>query len=668
MDFKRKQTGFGLIETSLVLGALAIAATVFVAQIQEADSQSDKNTLWLTTADYELKAFAAEKGRLPCPSITNDGTEDCTIHKGFFPYRTIGMSENQFGRGDTGILYGVYRKQNTTLTATRYAADADLAVLKNRYEPMRADGTYFAHNLTNSIDFCSALTTAAAATQSDSYVFMQTPAGVKRNVAYALAYPGANGVFNGINTTPRGFEVDYKQVTPDYDDQIRYQDFASFRVHLKCDSIVHSLNAMATAVQTKVEVDQQAADAATAAKMGAIMAGVGVALLVYDAVLAGVDMANAVTTLATAIGLLSGAVASCVVLVGCAFIPVYTAAVALATTGVVLSGVAIGATVAATVSQAIATGLYIDIAVRANTAANAVGNVDYTVMITDMQSKIATEQAELATLQSQATTARGAANASLTVAQQRFNSLVAFARASDDPAVTTDPAVVGQLVSVRTKMDQARTADDAVSTAQGDLAIIKENCKPDAAPTAPECSTIAAKEAAIVVLQSTVTAANTAVSSALGTAYTGANNHPFSYTYYDFATNQMITTIVSCSTTNACRNSLSPTTVRNAMGDPAYPLDIGFTVLPQVDGSYLDYLSKDKVADSKESLLTGKQQGITEMQNSLAGMQCLAAGMSFNSTTKVCSAVTPTTPGTAINVAGGAEAILRGSDEQGLTE
>jgi hypothetical protein len=101
------------------------------------------------------------------------------------------------------------------------------------------------------------------------------------------------------------------------------------------------------------------------AELAAFILGAQILLGIANTAMAAFTLAAAVTTLATASSLLAGAIASCIVLVGCALIPVYTSGVIASVVAVVAGGVSVGLNVAALVTQAVALGLVIDVALRA---------------------------------------------------------------------------------------------------------------------------------------------------------------------------------------------------------------------------------------------------------------------------------------------------------------
>lgn len=388
LSFRLKQAGFSLLQTAVLLTVLAGLATVLVPYYTPKESQLDQQKV-LNKADKAIQQFIARHSRLPCPDSDNDGYENCTLstQKGFLPLRTLGIQSNVLASGNSAIQYGVFRAADDVAQSnggleredgavSLLANDADLASLKNRYQPTMSGGYTFdftgAASL-NGLDLCAALNRASDLTFDSTKLHINHSNG-QAHVAYALALPGlydADGdgnVYDGVNSTSNVAFQANSTVATGYDDVVLTRSFNDLKQVLACETAITAMDMAANSVLMQKEVIDEAEDMKLAADMGASLAAINVALLYYDAAIAAWDLINAVQAFSVATGLLSGAVASCVVLVGCALIPVYTASVLSAALGVATSNVAIASSVAAVAAQAVATGLYIDVAVRAGAA------------------------------------------------------------------------------------------------------------------------------------------------------------------------------------------------------------------------------------------------------------------------------------------------------------
>lgn len=350
--------GFTLLEVMVVLMAVsALAFTLFIKTQSVSDQQQALDASHqMAVADAQLRQFAAQNGRLPCPDTGTDGVEDCggSAAKGFLPYKTLGLATTQYKFGEIPMRYGVYR--NAT-------PDADLAVSTVRFNPTDMDGTSYVTATADALDLCTGLKNAAAATASTSYNYLSWPDASTANVAFAVGYAGdadadsVNGLYDGLNgAAGAGFNAPGTPVSSAYDDSTLSRGFNELHNMLRCDITQRSLDLAANAVATESDVVDLASANSVAANQGVVMNAIGTAITTWGLLQGIAAIAAASEVLGVSSGLLATAVATCVVLVGCAFIPVYTTAVTFAAVGLglsiasaVLSGVALGLQITATV-------------------------------------------------------------------------------------------------------------------------------------------------------------------------------------------------------------------------------------------------------------------------------------------------------------------------------
>ena len=361
------QRGFTLLELVALLSVLSglIFALIYKTtdvSIQRAVLATNSS---LETADAQPLQFATLNGRFPCPDSTGDGVEDCTPSqtKGTLPYRTLGLSSLGYQPGEQGeqvLHYGIYRNPA-----------ADLAMQKEVFKTTDADLTAYDFGNTNSLDLCQALDTAAALGVNTGNLYMQHPDATQKAVAYVLASPGPrdadniNGPYDGLNgSSATGFNTPETPVSAAYDDQIRSRGFADVFRLLHCEVAQRSLNLAANAIALETENIEFAESNQESADEGVVMNALGTALSAWALIQAGGTLASAIEVSSISAGLLAGVTASCPVppFLGCALIPVYTAAVAAASTGATLAGVALGLSGTAVGLQAAATLLYVAIA------------------------------------------------------------------------------------------------------------------------------------------------------------------------------------------------------------------------------------------------------------------------------------------------------------------
>ncbi len=366
-----KQFGFSLWELSIVMlimiGLFVALVSVMPYIVKRENVEVDKSILF--KIDEQLLGFVATHARLPCPDVAPyDGNENCGTSNstGAIPYKALGLNEDYAGVGSIPVQYAVYR--NTT-NAT---SPADLANITNLFNPTDSHGTVTTINNINGLDFCTAIANGKASTFSSAFAHISFPDTTTRSVPYVLATAGlankdgGTSPFDGLNATAAlDFESANRAHDAEYDDTVFTKSFDELADTLNCDTAQRSLNLMADGKATHEENLAQADNLEANAELAAIITGAQILLGIANTAMAAFTLAAAVTTLATASSLLAGAIASCVVLVGCALIPVYTAGVVASTVAIVAAGVAVGLNVAALIAQAVALGLVIDVALRA---------------------------------------------------------------------------------------------------------------------------------------------------------------------------------------------------------------------------------------------------------------------------------------------------------------
>ena len=317
----RASSGFALWDTLLLvalIGALLLVA--FVSQqsrvhLHKAQEQA-ATLLW---ADQQVAGFSSSHLRLPCPDTNNDGLEDCAGNAvdGLLPVRTLGLKADAATRGPVRILYNMLRPPGM-----------DPAVLASYFEPEMWDGTKYNYGTANGLDFCRKLADVVAANAAA--------------VAYTVGLKRLDG-------------------EPDLERSHSASDLSN---NLSCITTMSSVNGIALAVDVVNEVLSQQQSTHDAAIITIAFNALHIVLTAIDISLNAILMAASIAALGVASGLLAGAVASCIVLVGCAFIPVYTAAVTFAAVSIGLFGVAIGLGVAAIVTLVVSTALAIEVAIK----------------------------------------------------------------------------------------------------------------------------------------------------------------------------------------------------------------------------------------------------------------------------------------------------------------
>lgn len=223
--------------------------------------------------------------------------------------------------------------------------------------PPAPDGVTYAMGNENSLDFCSALSSAASQAVSTSYLYQARPDGTSSAMAYMLAQQGdadadgVNGEFDGLNgASGNGFEAPETEETSLYDDITTGRGFEELYELFHCESVQRSLDLAANAITLEEDVETFAESNADSAEQGVASNAVSAILGTWAVVQAAVMVSEASTHISASSALLASATATCAVppFVACSLIPVYSAAVTaasismgLAVTAVTLSGAAV---------------------------------------------------------------------------------------------------------------------------------------------------------------------------------------------------------------------------------------------------------------------------------------------------------------------------------------
>lgn len=278
--------GFSLVEMAVVLavtGALGLAAWKLLPALRPAAEGARPERI-LMEAQQAVEGYILRAHRLPCPDTDGDGLENCTAVSvtGTLPHRTLGLASGQT------LRYGVYRNANFAA-----ARDADLAAAKDRFIAQLAPGTFsFAQN---GLDFCWALRNAVA-----------EPAGIVAGavpVAYAIAYPGGDGVFNGANALGTGFESPAHPASATYDDQVVAAGLAELSGRLACPLRLGEAQGAARAAFAAYDIDRSAAMYQEFRAFAVQVRTANVALATTSLALSILDVTNATATGVTSVAL-----------------------------------------------------------------------------------------------------------------------------------------------------------------------------------------------------------------------------------------------------------------------------------------------------------------------------------------------------------------------------
>ncbi|MDX8390440.1 MAG: hypothetical protein R8M38_08110 [Mariprofundaceae bacterium] len=353
--FRARYRGFTLVDTAIILiiigGLMTIAIGIVPQYIQRIALQENKQAI--AQADRAILGFATSQARLPCPDSSGDGLENCGATAGSLPWRTLDLPSAEKGAAFTSLRYAAY--SNTS----------NLTTLTNTYIPTVPTGETAPFNQ-NGLDFCQQLLTADVAAFSANFAYTTDSAGIiRRNVAYALSSVGfANAdalgtTFDGLNSgiTP-SFSSANRTRGSLYDDQVLVRDFKDLSDRLSCQTVINSIGVMSEVYDFAASVLGSAIQMRDDLIFTVVLDTIAVAVAAMNVVSAGIVMGAAISTMAGAASALGGAIASCFVFVGCAFIPIYTAAVIAAGIAIAAVGVAIALNIGVTIAAAVALGMH----------------------------------------------------------------------------------------------------------------------------------------------------------------------------------------------------------------------------------------------------------------------------------------------------------------------
>ncbi len=215
-----KNRGFSLIELAVVL---AISAAIGFAiwrllPAMRGTANGEPARATLLDAQQALEGFVLRNQRLPCPATTIGGVETCGAGGqlvGNFPYATLGLSTGM------NLRYGVYQNTNGNPVL-----DANLTRQAARFVPLAPAPIV---SSINGLDFCVGVKNAIA----NSMPTLRAGA-ANVPIAYAIAHPGLNGVFDGLNASATNFELAAAPLNISYDDSVITSGLSELFGNLNC--------------------------------------------------------------------------------------------------------------------------------------------------------------------------------------------------------------------------------------------------------------------------------------------------------------------------------------------------------------------------------------------------------------------------------------------------
>jgi type II secretory pathway pseudopilin PulG len=339
-----KQGGFTFLELSfvLILFGIIVAMLAQVIPAMRRASATAETVRNLTNVENSLVSFAAINGRLPCADTNDDGIENaspCAV-VGKLPFVTLGFSGPLVNADGYDFKYALYYHPANADATIPLRTDATLGDKKERYQPSIGTGTPVTltqKSFTTSnrrLDFCQGLRAGMDASIEANYLYIETPAGARKNVAYALVDPGVgdmdlNGdLFDGFNSSATAaspkFEHPGRSQSAIYDDRVIVAYFDQFWDKLGCSANMATAGRALPNVETMLALfEQTAVDYKTQLDIAVdiafadnFSAGAGVAAATTGLLSSGAAMATDIASAINTMGVTSGAAVSAGIAIG----------------------------------------------------------------------------------------------------------------------------------------------------------------------------------------------------------------------------------------------------------------------------------------------------------------------------------------------------------------
>lgn len=321
-----RQAGLSLVELAVslaIIGVLGVLAWRWVASERE-PLQRPAIMGQLAEAQAAVEGYVLAQGRLPCPAPTTSGTSDCSDAAAvLIPWRTLGLSSrfsqlryrvNQAGDYNLANLatpntvmpnLGFDYAQGILAAPQNAEVDPALGRLRGATGAIPLAVTQSA--LTNGLDWCRVVRRYGADAAPPAGVLRATNPldSTSITLAFIIAHPGFNNVFEG-NNTGTNFDFPGRAQTDTFDDLAVGVGPSDLSARIGCVARLSAMQAAAQGAYTAYDnarVAQeywrlrkfdivQAKSAKEGAETGVLLAAMNVAIAAGSAALAVASAAN----------------------------------------------------------------------------------------------------------------------------------------------------------------------------------------------------------------------------------------------------------------------------------------------------------------------------------------------------------------------------------------
>lgn len=346
--YPNRQTGLSMVELAVVMVVVGILGIMIWRWMETTRQPEQRSAILaqLAEAQAAVEGFVLARHRLPCAAADEGGHEACgnTTTAVFLPWRDLGLS-SRF----RALHYGVNRGGGLDLAVlppAMIAPDlhASLNIDYGAEVPSIADARVSAalaaarnrRDTVNGLDWCR-VSRKLAASPGAAGVLEAGNSSASIPVAYVLAHPGQNRIFEGQNVIgAAGWRFDFpgRVQSVDYDDVVLAVGPAELSARMGCPARLEGMLAAAQAAYTAYDNARavqkywllrefdvtQAESAVTGAESG-------LALAALNAALAGASLARSIASASNTEGITIFGIA------------LATASTVLAATELVLAGI-----------------------------------------------------------------------------------------------------------------------------------------------------------------------------------------------------------------------------------------------------------------------------------------------------------------------------------------